>query len=162
MIDAESKRALLDDEHLRLLSLGFLVSGCMTALFSLFGLLYAGMGVMMASMASAMVKPGAKPSEAPPVEVAWILGIAGGLLFVVMAALALAKFWTAWNLHRRQGRIFCIVVAAVSCPGFPYGTCLGVCTLIVLTRASVAKLFQPSLPPRCIPAPASPSRDGSP
>jgi hypothetical protein len=41
MTDPESRRKLVDDEHLRLLSIAYVISGIMTALVSLMGLLYA-------------------------------------------------------------------------------------------------------------------------
>ena len=40
----ESRQGVLDDEHLRLLSHGYVLSGAMTGLFSLPGQFYAGLG----------------------------------------------------------------------------------------------------------------------
>lgn len=45
-------------------------------------------------------------------------------------------------LHRRVGRTFSIVVAAVNCLGFPFGTALGVFTLVVLFRDSVREVYE--------------------
>jgi DNA-binding transcriptional LysR family regulator len=49
MFDDGSRQSLLDDEHLRLLALGYQIEGGVSACFSLFGLLYVVMGVGMTS-----------------------------------------------------------------------------------------------------------------
>jgi len=40
MSDETLRQSIVDEEHLKLLSLGYIVSGGLAALFSLFGLLY--------------------------------------------------------------------------------------------------------------------------
>jgi hypothetical protein len=44
-------------------------------------------------------------------------------------------------LRRRTHRTFCLAVAAVSCLFTPFGTVLGVFTLIVLSREGVRQAF---------------------
>jgi hypothetical protein len=44
-------------------------------------------------------------------------------------------------LSKRRAHIFCIVVAALVCTSVPFGTALGVCTIIVLCRPSVKEQF---------------------
>ena len=49
----------------------------------------------------------------------------------------------------RKSYTFCFVVACVECLWAPFGTCLGVFTLVVLNRPSVKALFaarSPGLP----------------
>jgi hypothetical protein len=58
--------------------------------------------------------------------------------------LAAAKFRAAWCIKHRKSRVFCMVVAGVSCLEFPYGTALGVFSFIVLGSGSVVQLFAPS------------------
>jgi hypothetical protein len=144
MIDQETRQSIVDEEHLKMLSIGYVVSGCMSALFSLMGLLYAGMGVMVFSLGSAQAKDAAKSSQGPPVEMAWFFGVFGLIMFLVLVAVALCKFKAAHCIKKRTGRTFCMVIAAISCFGIPYGTLLGVFTFMVLSRPSVAKLFDPS------------------
>jgi hypothetical protein len=57
---------------------------------------------------------------------------------IVAAALALT---TARLLQRRHGYRFIFAVACLECFGFPFGTVLGVFTLVVLLRPSVKQLF---------------------
>ena len=46
------------------------------------------------------------------------------------------------NLARRRRYLFCQVVAGVGCMFMPFGTVLGVFTLVVLSRPAVRNLFQ--------------------
>ena len=44
---------------------------------------------------------------------------------------------------RRKHYTFCFVMACVECLSVPFGTVLGVFTILVLNRASVKELFNP-------------------
>lgn len=141
MNDSEIQQAAVDAEHLRLLGIGYIISGAMSAAFSLLGLLYAGMGVLFATLGAASAGQAQRGGEPPPAFMGLLFGIVGGVLFLWMVTLAILKFRAAFCLRRRQGRVFCQVVAALSCFGIPYGTFLGVCTFLVLGRPQVAALF---------------------
>ncbi len=45
------------------------------------------------------------------------------------------------KLARRRSWTFCLVVASIECLFMPYGTVLGVFTIIVLLRPTVKELF---------------------
>ena len=142
MSDEIVRQAIIDDEHLKLLSLGYMVSGGMAALFSLFGLMYVFIGVVMGLLIPHATQSPTKAGELPPAFVGWIFGGVGLVIFLAMITMAAAKFWVALSLRRRKSRTFCIVIAALGCLEFPYGTLLGVLTFIVLGRDSVARLFE--------------------
>ena len=143
MSDEIVRQAIIDDEHLKLLSLGYMVSGGFAALFSLFGLMYVFMGVFFTVLIPRVAQTPTKAGELPPAFVGWVLGGVGLVIFLAMITMAAAKFWVALSLRRRKSRTFCIVIAALGCLEFPYGTLLGVLTFIVLGRDSVARLFAP-------------------
>jgi len=44
-------------------------------------------------------------------------------------------------LRQRKFRVYCIVHAGVQCLSFPFGTALGVCTIVVLNDQSVQGVF---------------------
>ena len=75
-----------------------------------------------------------------------------GLLFVVIAGVIILTGWTfavlillsGRNLARRRRHTFCLVIAAVECLFMPFGTVLGVFTIVVLMRDSVKALFEGS------------------
>ena len=139
---AGSRQAIVDDEHLKLLSVGYVVSGVMSGLFSFMGLIYAGMGLMMSTLISSTARSHARPEDLPPEFMGVFFGIFGGILFLLLISLAIAKFKAASYIKQRRGRTFCMVIAGISCLGIPYGTCLGVCTFVVLGRQSVVELFR--------------------
>ncbi len=45
------------------------------------------------------------------------------------------------NLRKRRSRMFCMVVAGLNCLQFPFGTVLGVFTLVTLNRDTVRAMF---------------------
>ena len=47
------------------------------------------------------------------------------------------------HLQQRRRHTFCLVMAAVACMFMPFGTVLGVFSIIVLIRPSVKELFSP-------------------
>ena len=126
----------LDTEHLRLLSLFYYIRGGIGVLFSCIFIFYIFMGVVFATAAASSHAPNAPPAFF-------------GLLFVAIGGTALILGWTIGGLTiyaghclaQRKHRIFCMVIAAISCIFVPYGTALGVFTLIVLQRPAVARMF---------------------
>jgi len=141
MSDETLRQATIDEEHLKLLSIGYLVSAGVAALFSLLGLLYVFFGLLMGITFREAAK---KANQSPPPElIGWIFGIIGLAIFLLLIAMAVLKFRTAQCIGRRRSRGFCMVVAAISCLEIPYGTLLGVFTFLVLGRNSVQRLFEP-------------------
>lgn len=134
-MDEDAKQSIIDAEHLKLLRWGYFFSGAMTAFFSLFGLAYAAMGFMFVNF------PVADGQNPPPEWFGLVFGILGTVTAVLMWALAAAKFRVAKALRERTMRTFCIVVAVFTMLGVPFGTLLGLLTLLVLGRSSVERSF---------------------
>ena len=136
------RQTIVDEEHLRMLTLGYYVSAGMCLLFSLFGGLYMVLGLMFTFAFRNL--PAQPPNSAPPPEVGWFFFALGAFIFGAMVTLAILKFLTARRLKARASRTFCLVLAGISCLEVPYGTTLGVLTFVVLTRDSVKALFSPA------------------
>ncbi len=125
-----------DLQHLKLLSIFHYVVGGLLAVCSCFLLIYLAMGVAF------VAAPPSPSAGAPPSELGWFI--------IVFSTLGLLFGWTwavcvmvaGWSLHRRKHYIFCIVMAGIVCLFQPFGTILGVFTLIVLLRPSVKQLFE--------------------
>jgi hypothetical protein len=141
MSEQDYRQAIVNEEHLKLLAIGYWVAGGMEAFFSLFGLFYVGMGAMFAASFAKIPPVSVPPNQPPPAFVPWIIVGFGLAIFLAAATFAALRFWTAVCLKRRTSRTFCLVVAALSCLEFPYGTTLGVFTFIVLGRPTVIQLF---------------------
>ena len=142
MYELERQR-ILDDEHLRLLRIGYFIQGGTTLFMCLFGLLYVFMGLF--AFRSLPSTPG---TSAPPVAFGYIFAGLGGFFTLGGAAFATLVFLTARALGHRRSRTLCLVTAGLSCIFFPYGTALGVFTFTALGRPSVRALFNgsPALP----------------
>lgn len=141
MPDEVTRQSIVDDEHLKLLSLGYMISGASAAFFSLIGLMYMVLGAVVGASISQQAAASAKAGEQVPGFIGWIFGAIGLALFLFLATIAAAKFGAAVCIKKRKSRTFCMVVAGFSCLEVPYGTALGVLTFMVLGRDSVARLF---------------------
>ena len=133
-VSGETAQGIIDNEHLRLLRIGYFVSAAQTAIFIPVGLLYAGMGVMFSQLPT-----GAAP---PPSFMSWLFGLLGAGFAGLAAAAATLKLLTAIRLKERRSRVMCLIAAGLSCLDIPYGTMLGIWTFIVLGRASVRRQFE--------------------
>jgi hypothetical protein len=126
-----------DEEHLRLLAVFHYVVAALTAFFACFPFIHLGIGVFM------LLKPEAFKPKPPPEFVAWIIiGLAAAFILAGWT-LAVLFLLAGRNLSRRRRYLFCQIVAGLGCIFMPFGTVLGVFTLIVLSRPSVRGLFPP-------------------
>jgi hypothetical protein len=125
-----------DEEHLRLLWIFHFVVAGIAALFALFPILHLIMGIAVIS--------GAFPTtggEEVPAFFGWFFVIFASTWIVFGLAFALTIALGGRALRRRQHYTFCLVVAALACVLMPFGTVLGVFTIIVLMRDSVKEMF---------------------
>ncbi len=131
-----------DREHLRLLAIFHYVVAGLAALFSFFPLLYTTVGAIFIFAARHPAAAGPKPGEEPPPEfIGWILAIVGSLLFLLGIAIAICILIAGRSLAKRTRYWFALVVACIECLFIPFGTILGVFTIVVLSRESVKALF---------------------
>jgi hypothetical protein len=135
------RQSIIDEEHLKLLSLSYMISAGVTLLFSIFGVVYIILGIAISiSLAHAPAAAG-KAGQPPPAFVGWIFAGIGIVIFLVTIVVAIAKYWAGRCIKLRKSRTYCMVIAALGCIEIPYGTVLGVLTFIVLGRESVVKQF---------------------
>ena len=128
-----------DLEHLRLLKGGYYVMTGIMGFFTLFSLLYLGLGSAFASGAI----PLTEGSTSDPRTMGMIFLVMGAGFLLIGLTITLLAFFTAHNLRDRRNRTFCLVIAGLSCLQIPWGTVIGVCTIAVLNRPSVKALFEP-------------------
>jgi hypothetical protein len=105
------------------------------------------MGLTIGSIIAHLPEQPNQPSP-PPGLIAVFFCVFGLGMFVFLIVMGLLLFIAAGRLRRRRSRVFCMIVAGVSCVGIPFGTVMGVFTLIVLSRLSVKQMFDTdALPP---------------
>jgi hypothetical protein len=127
-----------DLQYLKLLSIFHYVVGGIAALFSFIPVIYVVIGIL------AVCIPGSfeGESEAMPLFFGWIFIIMGAVLIVLGWAFSTCTILAGRFLARRIHYMFCIVMAAIECIFMPFGTVLGVFTIVVLTRPSVREMFE--------------------
>jgi hypothetical protein len=147
MAGVDLRQDITDEVHLGTLALAYRINAGLAAFTSLFGLLYAVLGGGISAAIALSPVPGkASAAGAPPAFIGCIFGAIGLALFFVMMFLGWLSWRTAKCLDERREKVFCQVVAGLNCLHVPVGTALGVCTLLVLARPSVAALFGGSQP----------------
>jgi hypothetical protein len=128
-----------DAEHLRLLSIFHYIVGGLAAVFSFFPLLYTTVGAIFIFVARhGTPKPGEEP---PPEFIGWIFAVIGSFLFLLGIAIAICILIAGRSLAKHTRYWFAFVMACIECLFLPFGTILGVFTIIVLSRESVKTLF---------------------
>ena len=128
-----------DKEHLRLLAIFHYVVAGLAALFSFFPLLYTTVGAMFIFAARhGTPKPG---EDLPPEFLGWIFIVLGSVLFLLGIAMAICILIAGRCLSHRKCYSFSFVMACIECLFIPFGTILGVFTIIALSRESVKALF---------------------
>ena len=130
-----------DEEQLKLLSIFHYVVGGLSGLFALFPVIYMVMGLLIVYAPEQMM--GKQHGDAPPEFFGWFIFGIGCVATLFGVALATCIVIAGRSLARRTRYTYCLVVAGVECMFMPFGTVLGVFTLIVLMRESVKELFQP-------------------
>ena len=133
-----------DAEHLHLLAIFHYVVAGLAALFSLFPLIYTTVGAMFVFVARhGTPKPG---EELPPEFLGWIFIALGALFCLAGIIMAVCILIVGRCLARHKNYSFAIVIACIECLFIPFGTILGVFTIVALSRESVKALFSTALP----------------
>jgi hypothetical protein len=158
MVTPEERQQILDDEHLKIIRIGYFISGGAFAFTALFPLIYVVMGALIIMTARYQAY---RSSGMDPGIMGWLF-IIGGLVFSVgFGVLAALQILTAIRLKARRSRILCIITAALTCLFVPYHTALGVFTLMVLQRPSVKAMFEATQAPAITAPPAAPTTPGN-
>ena len=125
-----------DLEHLRLLAVfHYIVAGC-TALLAFIPVFHVVLGIAMVTGKL----PNSK-NDAMPVPIGWLFIIMGSVFITCGLGFAGCLAMAGRLLTRQKHYMYCLVMAALACAFMPFGTALGVFTIIVLQRDSVKQLF---------------------
>lgn len=125
-----------NEQVLRILSIFHYVVAAFAGCISFFPSLHLAMGIAIAS--------GALKDDKDPFPIEWVgwffiffasVWILCGLAFTVCMVVA------GRSLQSRRRYVFCLVMAGMECLLMPFGTVLGVFTLITLTKDDIRALF---------------------
>jgi hypothetical protein len=123
-----------DLEHLRLLSVFHYVVAGMMALASLVPGVQLTVGLLLATGRIGAADDG---SEA----FGWLMASCASFLVILGLSIATLVAIAGRGLARHRSYTYCLVVAGFLCLAIPFGTLLGVFTIIVLVKPTVRALF---------------------
>jgi hypothetical protein len=133
---SEHERREVDNRHLTALVICTYIWGGLAAIASLIPLIHVGIGA--AILSGAIDGQSANP---PPPFLGWMFIFLGSGAILLGETLAALNLYSAWQMSRRKGRMFSMVIAGINCISVPLGTLLGVFTIIVLSRDSVGRQY---------------------
>lgn len=129
-----------DEEQLKLLAIFHYVVGGLAAVFALFPIIHLVMGLVFVLAVPPLTVQG-QPSQPNPAIIGWFFIILAGVFITLGLTMASLILMAGRSLSGRKRYNFCLVMACVECVFMPFGTALGIFTIIVLNRPSVKQLF---------------------
>ena len=127
-----------DSDKLLIVSIFHYVIAAFQMFFSLAGLIYITMGILIANG----TMEASKTTTAPPVEMGWIFIVLGAILVTVFFTMSILTLKTGINISKRKHRTFCIVIDSILCLWVPFGTLVGIFGLVLLTKPEMALEFR--------------------
>lgn len=129
-----------DIDQIKILAIFHFIVAGVAGLFACFPIFHLLMGISMLA--------GGFFPETAPADTPFPFGIFA-LMFTLIPAAIIFLGWafaislavSGYFLLKKQHYLFCMVMAGISCIFTPFGTVLGVFTIIVLMRPSVKELF---------------------
>lgn len=128
-------------EHLNLLAVVHYILGGIGVFFACFPLIYLVLGI--AIMTGSMDFPDHGNNNQPPPEFLGVMfAVMGGIFFLLGQALAWLMIYSGRQIKKRQKRTFSFVIACLMCLQVPFGTVLGVFTIIVLNKDETKEVYE--------------------
>jgi hypothetical protein len=132
-------------EHLRLLSIFHYILAGLYFLGGFLPIAHLVIGYLMAFKPEALGEGG---QNRPPVLVGVLfMAVATALIFLAWGLAALTAL-SGWCIRHRRNRMLSLVVGGLNCIVVPFGTVLGVFTIIALERAEVREVYSSKEKPR--------------
>jgi hypothetical protein len=127
-----------DEEHLKLLSIFHYVVAGIGALCACFPVFHLAFGIVMIVAPQTFASKG----DAPPAFIGWLITTFAAAFIIVGWIVAVCIFLAGRFLAQRRHYQYCLVMAGIECIFMPFGTVLGVFTIMVLMRPPVKELFK--------------------
>jgi hypothetical protein len=128
-----------DEAHLNSLSIAHYVVGAFMVLFSCMPLLHVAVGLSFIFGSGEMLS---EAGETPPPFFGWMFFLIGLFFFIFAQAISISVIVSGRFLRKRKNYLFSFVLACVACLFVPFGTILGIFTIIVLSRDSVKAIYE--------------------
>jgi len=138
---ASDQQARRDAEHLKLLSLFHFI----LASLGLFGIAFLALHLVLMSAFFTNPEMWKNTKSGPPPEI-FLKLMLGGYAFgaVVILTGGVLNLLSGLFIRKRRHRMFSIIIGGLNCLHVPFGTLLGVFTILILSRDSVRKTYEVS------------------
>ena len=133
-----------DEEHLKLLSIFHYVVGGVGCFFACIPLFHFAFGLVFILSPETFGENG---GDAPPAFFGWLFVVMGLSFFLVGQAISICIIVSGRFLAKRRRYMFSFILACFEGIFFPFGTVLGIFTIIVLSRETVKELYGENSPP---------------
>jgi hypothetical protein len=120
-----------DAEHLRLLAIFHFIAGGLALLCGCIPIVHVVVGIFMVA---------GKLQNVPP-QMGFFFIVIGTIFILIGWAMGICLIISGIFLKRRRYFMFSFVIAGIACAQVPFGTLLGVFTIVVLSRPSVKVLY---------------------
>lgn len=132
-----------DLEHLKLLGVFHFIVGGLSALFSCMFLIHLSLGLFLLLRPESMSGP---EGDLPPEIIGYMFTFIGGLFFLLGMAFSSCVIYSGILLRKQKKYLFSFVMGCIQCIFLPFGTVLGIFTIIVLSKESVKRIYAPKTP----------------
>jgi hypothetical protein len=136
-----TNQEIIDNEHLRVLSIAHYVLGGLHAALSCILIVHFIFGLVIAIAPHVF---GNGPGQGPPTWFGIIMSAFAGCFMLLGWLFGGLTIYSGICLRKRKHRPFSLAVAVINCLSIPFGTALGIFTILVLSRASVKRLYEHS------------------
>jgi len=83
----------------------------------------------------------------PPAAFGWFFIVLASVFIIGGWTLSICNFYAGRFLKEHRNYTFCFVMSCINCAMMPFGTILGVFSILVLMRDSVKNIFDNNPPP---------------
>lgn len=133
-----------DAEHLRLLFIFHYILAGLFFLFAFFPVFHVSIGAMITFRPETFFSGNSSEMPNEATKLIGLMFMVIGVTIIVLGLLhAVLTAWSGRCIQLRKWRTFSIVAAGLNILAFPFGTVLGVFTIVVLQRPSVRALYPP-------------------
>jgi len=131
-----------DEQHLQLLSIFHYVVAGFAALISCLPIFHFTMGIVFFVIG---ITQSQESGGIPAALFGLFFAFIAGIIILIGWTFAICIAFAGRSLATRKRYTFCLVMAGVECMFTPFGTVLGVLSIIVLVRPSVKEMFMPQI-----------------
>jgi len=129
-----------DERLLSILSIFHYVFGGLAALVACFPVFHLLFGILFMGVAAAGVSEN-KPEMLVPGAFGLIFVVIAGSMILFGWTFAICVIYAGRCIAKKKKYMFCLVMGGIQCMFFPFGTALGIFTIILLVKDSVKELF---------------------